>query len=211
MQLVGACRALYSKTGYSKTTSRIDSISTAKLFQVANSRQIPILAIDKTNIGSTSLPFDAGIVDDLRNAVNQNLLAKIPNQEMTYQDWTGIGYTKEDIQTNESGYMLSGMIAGGMTAISPDKWPQEIVEILGRPYAGEYKTFEITYPANESIVFASPLTVKGIVLDTDAKVLVNGIEAEVEGTAFTAQGINLTPWSKQNHRNSHNRLRCDAD
>jgi hypothetical protein len=33
-----------------------------------------------------------------------------------YEDWTGIGYIKENPDTGKSGYMLSGMIAGGMTA-----------------------------------------------------------------------------------------------
>ena len=169
----------------------IDSISTAKLFQAANSRQIPILALDKDTVGSAALPFEAGIVDDLRNAVNQNLLVKIPDQEMTWQDWTGTGYIKEDLKTNEVGYMLSGMIAGGMTAVSPDKWPQWLADILGKPYAGDYKTISITNPKNESVLFASPITVSGIALDADVRVTINGIEASKEGNAFTAGGIHL--------------------
>ena len=41
---------------------------------------------------------------------------------MTYQDWTGIGYLKESPITGEAGWMLSGSIAGGMTAVNPEKW-----------------------------------------------------------------------------------------
>lgn len=116
----------------------VESISTAKLFQVVSSQPATeMLAIDKTNIGSIlpTLPFDDNIQEDITNAVNQNLSVTIPNQEITYDDWTGIGYIKENPETGEAGYMLSGMIAGGMTAWGTDKWPAYYLDKLKNPFS----------------------------------------------------------------------------
>ncbi|MBI4697440.1 MAG: hypothetical protein HY758_00580 [Nitrospirae bacterium] len=113
---------------------KVESISTAKLFQLATSDPQPatILTIDKTNIDTIlpTLPFDENILEDIKNSVNQNLTINIPqpatgNPEpatFSYQDWTGIGYIKENPVTGEAGYMLSGIIAGGMTAVKKQSW-----------------------------------------------------------------------------------------
>ncbi|MCP4405970.1 MAG: hypothetical protein GY801_52845 [bacterium] len=97
---------------------QVKSISTAKLFQLANESQISILSIDKSNIGTLlpTLPFADGIKEDITNAVNQDLTVEIPQSEISYEDWTGIGYIKEDPEAGASGWMLSGLIAGAMTA-----------------------------------------------------------------------------------------------
>jgi hypothetical protein len=101
----------------------VESISTAKLISLANSNQKPVLTIDKTNVTTVlpTLPFDEEIKEDINNAVNQNFEIRIPDSEIIYEDWTGTGYIKENPATGETGYMLVGMIAGGMTAVSPDK------------------------------------------------------------------------------------------
>jgi PKD repeat protein len=172
----------------------VESISTAKMISLANSNQTPVLTIDKTNIDSVlpNLPFAEDIKEDITNAVNQNLTVKIPNQEITYDDWTGMGYIKENLNTKESGYMLTGMIAGGMTALSPYKWSlQYFAEKLGKPYGSTYNTIDITSPENGATVTTSLITVSGMVLDPQAKVSVNGVEAIVEGTTFTAYGVTL--------------------
>lgn len=178
---------------------QVESISTAKLFSIVGSRQntadsVEILTIDKTNIFSIlpTLPFDENILEDIQNSVNQNLKISIPQSEISHEDWTGTGYIKENPETKESGWMLSGMIAGGMTAVLPDKWTnQALREKLGKPFGNELRTVVITSPENGSTVMTSPITVEGIVLDTNAKVLVNGVEAIVDGNTFTAYGITL--------------------
>ena len=123
---------------------QVESISTAKLFSIAGSTQNTadggeILIIDKTNINSVlpTLPFDDNIKEDITNAVNQNYEVCIPNSEMTYEDWTGIGYIKENPTTGEAGYMLSGMIAGSYTVHRPEDWKnQDLVQTLKSPYSG---------------------------------------------------------------------------
>ena len=56
------------------------------------------------------------IKDAITNAVNQGFIVRVPQTELTYEDWTGTGYIMERASTGEAGYMLSGQIAGGMTA-----------------------------------------------------------------------------------------------
>jgi hypothetical protein len=102
------------------------SISAAKVFSLASAAAPPIeiLTVDQSNIGTVLplLPFDEDIKQDIENAVHQGLAVRIPRSEIAYEDWTGVGYVKEDPATGESGYMLSGMVAGGMTAGGKDKW-----------------------------------------------------------------------------------------
>jgi hypothetical protein len=116
---------------------QVQSMSTAKLMTVANGSQVPIITIDATNVDSVlpTLPFDQNIKDDITDAVNQKFTIRIPQSEITYQDWTGIGYIKENPATGESGWMLSGMIAGGMTAWDIDKWNAIVAGTLSNPYS----------------------------------------------------------------------------
>ena len=116
---------------------QVQSMSTAKLMTVANGSQVPIITIVATNVDSVlpTLPFDQNIKDDITDAVNQKFTIRIPQSEITYQDWTGIGYIKENPATGESGWMLSGMIAGGMTAWDIDKWNAIVAGTLSSPYS----------------------------------------------------------------------------
>ena len=173
---------------------QVDSISTAKLFGIVNSNQSLIQTIDKTNSDALipALSCDDAIKEDINNAANQGLTVKIPDQEMAFRDWTGIGYLKENPETKEAGYMLSGMIAGGMTAVSPDAWAnQYLVYKLRNSKQDGYKTVVITSPKNGTTVTASPITVSGIIMDKNSQVSVNGIEALIDGNTFTASGITL--------------------
>ena len=119
---------------------KVESISTAKLFQLATRNAQPataIITIDKTNIDAilTTLSYDDSIKEDITNSVNQNYTIKIPESELTYHDWTGTGYMKENVETGESGWMLSGMIAGGCPVDAV--WlEQHFQNTLSHPYAG---------------------------------------------------------------------------
>src|SRR5581483_9575596 len=117
-----------------------ESISTAKLLTLANSGAGSLLNLDRTNINTllSMVSFSEEVQTDLLNAVNQGLTLKIPSREISYLDWTGIGYLKEDIETGESGWMLSGGIAGGTTAQAPEVWVNQLLrETLGAAYAGD--------------------------------------------------------------------------
>src|SRR3990172_5385297 len=117
---------------------QVGSISTAKLLQLPNPQPLTILAIDQANISTIlpTLPFDQNIKDDITDAVtNQNLTVRIPQSELAYENWTGVGYIKENLATGESGWKLSGSIAGGMTAWSIDRWPMYYADRLTEPYS----------------------------------------------------------------------------
>ena len=119
---------------------KVESISTAKLFQLVTRSAQPgtsIITIDKTNIDAIlpTLSYDDSIKEDITNSVNQNYTIKIPESELTYHDWTGTGYMKENIETGESGWMLSGEIAGGCPVDAV--WLEtHFQNTLSHPYAG---------------------------------------------------------------------------
>lgn len=120
---------------------QVESISTAKLFQLA-AGNTQLVTIDKTNIDALlpTLPFDDNIKEDIMNSVNQNYVVRIPDTQpatgFTYHNWTGLGYLKENPDTGESGWMLSGMIAGGSTVDA--QWLNNLYlqQTLSTPYAG---------------------------------------------------------------------------
>lgn len=121
---------------------KVDSVSTAKLLQLAQVDGIELISIDKTNIDTIlpTLPFDDAVKQDVADAVNQGLTVTVPRSEISFRDWNGIGYVKEDEKTGEAGWILSGNLAGGMTAVSPDQWAEwYLAEVLGSPYSKNNK------------------------------------------------------------------------
>ncbi|MGA1875149.1 MAG: transglutaminase-like domain-containing protein [bacterium] len=116
----------------------IESISTAKLFELAYAHQTPLLTIDALTEESIIpvLPFGDDIKDEIRNAVHQGCMVTIPQEEIPYVDWTGTGYLVESPETGESGWMLTGSIAGGLTAGGKDKWEKYASDVqpLLSPY-----------------------------------------------------------------------------
>ncbi|MDH3976854.1 MAG: hypothetical protein OEV42_21545, partial [Deltaproteobacteria bacterium] len=113
---------------------QVDSISTAKLFQHATE----VITVNSTNIDTTlpTLLYDDYIKEEITNAVNQQFEIRIPHSEISYMDWLGTGWLKENIQTGESGWMLTGMIAGGMTAVNKQDWiEQDIKNYLSLPFS----------------------------------------------------------------------------
>jgi hypothetical protein len=100
----------------------VASISTAKLLALAPQP----LTFDGSNADALLPTLDLGenVEADILNAVHQGLSVTLPEAELGYKNWTGIGYIKENPATGEAGYMLSGMIAGGMTA---EEWADQML------------------------------------------------------------------------------------
>ncbi|MDA8240573.1 MAG: hypothetical protein M0Z67_09425, partial [Nitrospiraceae bacterium] len=193
----------------------VDSISTAKMLQIEGAiHELPIL--DKTNIDTVlpTLDLVENIKEDITNVVNQGLVVRIPDSEITYKDWTGIGYIKEDPSTGEAGYMLSGMlassspdlsgIAGGMTAVSPDRWrTQNLRSLLSDPFTPRSENKKvlplgvvIAFPFDGMVVASSAIDVEGLVSDPGSSVEVNGVKAAVsQDGRFIAKGVLLTEGS----------------
>ncbi len=115
----------------------VESISTAKLFGLANASAISILDINAANVDAVVpiLPYADNVKTDILDAVAQGMTVQIPANMLTVQDWTGFGYVKENRATGEVGYMLSGMTAGGMTAITPKRWTFPHIGAFEAPYS----------------------------------------------------------------------------
>ena len=82
---------------------KVDTVSTAKLLQIAATGGAALFSIDKANVDAVlpTLGADENIKTDIANAVNQGLVVTIPPAEVSYRDWTGTGYVKEKPETGK--------------------------------------------------------------------------------------------------------------
>lgn len=117
----------------------VESISTAKLLGLAADAQIPLLTLDAANIESElpTLSLADNVRADIVAAVGAGLTVRIPRFALTYHNWNGVGYIKENPTTGEAGYMLAGVIAGGATVLGVEMWPEEMRAVMIAPYQGE--------------------------------------------------------------------------
>ncbi len=100
---------------FSTPNNPAEGISAVKAIQIANNKGIPIYTIDQSNI-STVLPqlqLSPDVISDIQDAVNAGEIVTIPKTNITYLNWTGIGYIIEDPVTGNAAYMISGDLAGG--------------------------------------------------------------------------------------------------
>jgi transglutaminase-like putative cysteine protease len=139
---------------------KVESISTAKLLHLANVDGTPLVNIDKTNVTDVlpTLPFDDNVKADIANAVNQGLTVTIPRAEIGYEDWSGIGYIKENPETGESGWMLTGMVAGGMTVWTPDQWDEDVAKAMSYKLRYPYSGQPNTDPLQVALIVKIPIT-----------------------------------------------------
>jgi transglutaminase-like putative cysteine protease len=168
---------------------QVEGISTAKLLGIAARQGTTILTIDADNIETllSALLFAENIKEDIVNAVNQNYEIRIPEFEIAYEDWLGIGYIKENPQTGEAGYMLSGVIAGGMTVWNALRWSEEMLDRILHPFS-EPPNYD---PAAAVFIHKIPASdmqrgTAGEVLSPKLEVLVRDAERRpVKGAAVT--------------------------
>lgn len=121
---------------------QVESVSTAKFLQLAAAGGVPTVSIDKSNVEAVlpTLPFEDAVKADIADSVNSNLTVTIPQTEISYRNWTGVGYLKENPETGESGWMLSGSIAGGQSVDAADAWAQwYLSQTLSSPYSKNNK------------------------------------------------------------------------
>ncbi|MCP4686982.1 MAG: hypothetical protein GY859_02970, partial [Desulfobacterales bacterium] len=116
---------------------QVNAVSAADLIGRAHDDGVEILEIDSTNVDALlpTLPFDENIMEDVVQSVNQGLVVKIPDRETAFDAWTGVAYIKEREETGEAGYMLSGGLAGGMSASGLDAWDPSKKAKLQHPFS----------------------------------------------------------------------------
>lgn len=114
----------------------VESLSTAKLFGLAQTAGVPLLTIDAQNSAEllATVTAEPAVLDDINAAVAAGLTVHLPQQPLTLHAWSGTGWLKEDLVTGEAGYMLSGKIAGGSTVMGREFWPAMPLDRLLRPF-----------------------------------------------------------------------------
>jgi len=100
--------------------SGINSISAVKAIQIAKEQGLTVYDIDKTNINQIVpiLGVSEQVKQDIVNSVNVGKVVKIPEQEITYYDWRGVGYIVMDPETGAAGYLISGGLSGGGSVVA---------------------------------------------------------------------------------------------
>lgn len=111
----------------------IESVSTIKTFEYAVENNIPIHTITKENLSDelAILNVSDQIKQEIRSSVNSGKLVIIPEEEITINQWSGIGYMVLDTETFACGYMISGGMAGGAMT-----WNEVIGEYVGYVFLG---------------------------------------------------------------------------
>jgi hypothetical protein len=95
------------------------AISGAKAIQIANLQGIPIHKINGSNASSILplLQVSPEIKVDIRNAINAGLEVTVPESNIQYGGWEGVGYIVTDPLTGSSAYRISGGADGAVVLI----------------------------------------------------------------------------------------------
>lgn len=94
--------------GVLEQVTGIESISTIKTFQYAQENNIPIHFINKDNINEEldKITVDSQVKQEIRISVNSGKIVIIPENTITINQWSGVGYMVLDPDTFACGYMI---------------------------------------------------------------------------------------------------------
>lgn len=98
------------------------AVSAVRLIFEASKLGIPIFAIDATNLDAIlpKLELSAQLLADVENAVRAGKRVIIPQQEISFFDYLGAGYIVLDPDTGGGAYLITGGLAGALTAFAND-------------------------------------------------------------------------------------------
>ena len=120
LRFSGAASSFYESEAYSVAMGFDDteSISASAVMIAANEAGIPIYQIDSSNVNTVlpTLQLTADSAADIRNAVNAGYVAVVPERDIEFSGWTGIGYLILNPATNAGLYQLDGGLNGGIKA-----------------------------------------------------------------------------------------------
>jgi len=97
----------------------IPSVSAVKVLQIANQEGIPIYTINTTNVNEIlpRLQVSEAVKAGIRGAVASGMVVTIPERNIQYYNWSGVGYIVLNPETGAGAYMISGGLAGGFWAL----------------------------------------------------------------------------------------------
>ncbi|MDI6734805.1 MAG: transglutaminase domain-containing protein [bacterium] len=116
MILRGYSGSVMEHLGFDIPIGTTTAVSGIKAIQIANTQGIPIHKIDSTNIDSIlpQLQVSSNVITDIQNAVNAGLEVTIPERNIQYYDWEGVGYIIMDTDTGAAAYRISGGTDGAV-------------------------------------------------------------------------------------------------
>jgi len=96
----------------------ISAVSTIKVLQIANEEGIPIYQINSTNVDQIlpRLQVSEAVKSQIKNSVSSGQVVIIPERDINFIDWNGVGYIVVDPASGAGAYMISGGLAGGRNA-----------------------------------------------------------------------------------------------
>ncbi len=122
-----------------------DAVSAVKFLDLASQQNIPIYIIDSENsqrVDELQISFEDK--QDIKNLINAGRLVLVPESNIQYFDYTGIGYIAIDMNTGSGAYLISGGLNGGDTIRENVEALLELAKDLlgkaGRPVYKIYKT-----------------------------------------------------------------------
>ena len=102
----------------------VESISADKGIQLANEQQINVLTITQSNFANvqSQLTHPENVISSIKNWVDLGYEVTTPSTSITLEAWTGHVWKVEKTETGESGYFVSGGLAGSFTTLPGDAW-----------------------------------------------------------------------------------------
>jgi len=101
-------------------------ISTAKALKIANDSGIPIYNITQANLAVVLPQLQIGqqVKDEIANAVNAAKTVTVSKSNISYNGWTGCGYSITDPETGAGAYMISSGSSGSDTKVDKNYWSE---------------------------------------------------------------------------------------
>jgi len=98
----------------------VPSVSAVRLLKKASEQGSPIYTISNANITALlpQLQVSAEVKADITNAINIGRKVLVSLNNVTLNNWSGVGYIIIDPANGDAVYMINGGLAGGQTSIS---------------------------------------------------------------------------------------------
>ncbi|HET8940434.1 MAG TPA: DUF6531 domain-containing protein, partial [Rudaea sp.] len=113
----------------------VDSISADKGLALAQAAGNPVLSLNQSS-GTSGLNQPQPVIDAIGAWLARGYVVDVPRDPITYEDWSGAVWRVRSLSSGESGYFISGALAGGSTAMPPELWYfQDLAALLANPYS----------------------------------------------------------------------------
>jgi hypothetical protein len=135
---------------YDKT---IESVSTMKILELANNRDIRIYTITAENIGNAvpALQLPDSVKNEIKDDVTAGQIVVVPEKEIQIKSWNGTGGAPIDPETGSGRYMIYGGLGEeqeGGTTVDPVTW----IPILLEGTIEKIKGYEIIGDILEKVI-----------------------------------------------------------